>query len=390
MQAHGKFNIIFFVDSKLPKINKVAPEDGDIVHGTLFTVEYDEDFLQSIALYWRENTSVIWNIEYNNSCPSGKKQKCSFNLDLNNHSGEYIVFYFNISDIISHTASGINKILIDSDAPVFVNINSPLEGQNYSDKRVLFDITLDGEVESLDYIGYEEENPKWNRLCRNCESYNKTKSLKDGQHNVTFMAIDQAGNNQIFNVSFLVDSKKPKINKISPEDGSVVQGTIFIVEYDEDFLQKVELFGTNGTGDFIAVSNSCPSGKKQSCSFDINLSSYDGSSVSFYFNISDSINTIMSEINTIFIDDTSPILTVNSPLNGANYTKSSILFNINISENALLEYKADTDTRWRKLCSDCSMYNQTKSFVKGLHTVKIRSTDRAENIDEETISFEVV
>jgi len=81
------------------------------------------------------------------------------------------------------------------------------ENANY-ERRVQFNMIVSEDV-TLEYIDYFDTNPRWRRLCSNCDEYGdsrtKTKSFKRGLHNVEIRAVDKAGNSDTEQISFNVD-----------------------------------------------------------------------------------------------------------------------------------------------------------------------------------------
>jgi len=118
--------------------------------------------------------------------------------------------------------------------PLTLTINSPINNSNHSEKRILLDIQTNEEVENLKYKDLEDNNPKLRRLCRDCNKYNRTKTFKDGPHNLLIQAITDDDEILATNqVSFFIDSKEPKIYDFAPEDGNVIPGSLFEIEYTE-------------------------------------------------------------------------------------------------------------------------------------------------------------
>jgi len=92
--------------------------------------------------------------------------------------------------------------------------------------------------------------------------YNKSKSFKDGEHDLIIRATDYAGNDQEEIISFTIDSKLPKVKRMEPRKGKYGNGT-FYIKYQEDFLQYIKLYyKENSAEDYTMVSKEeCPSGK---------------------------------------------------------------------------------------------------------------------------------
>ncbi|MBI2498818.1 hypothetical protein HYV88_01090 [Candidatus Woesearchaeota archaeon] len=54
------------------------------------------------------------------------------------------------------------------------------------------------------YYDLNSTRPRWISLCRNCNSYNKKKSFRTGEHNLIIMASDKASNSDQEMISFFI------------------------------------------------------------------------------------------------------------------------------------------------------------------------------------------
>lgn len=291
--------------------------------------------------------------------------------------------------------SGLSwKFTINLTAAFNLTVHSPLNWSLYNSKRVRFNITTTKEVEKIEYINWIERRPRWKRLCRRCDEYGfsrkKTKTLKEGWNNITIRATGEFGNVEA-NITLFIDSKKPRISRTRPRRNSVINGSEFYIKYTEDNLQEIILFWNPNK-----TLENCTSGRNQECITSANLSDFDGQWIKYWFEVSDQINTEESRKTRVFVDTTLPVLTVSSPVNGADHTSRKVPFNLTVSEDVTLEYRDNSarKPRWRRLCSRCDGYGdekriRTKSFKKGHHDIEIRATDKAGNSDIKELSFDI-
>ena len=263
----------------------------------------------------------------------------------------------------------------------------------YDNRKINFNITTTKEVEEISYINRNDNKPRWEKLCSNCDEYGfnkkKTKRVREGENNLTFMAVDKFGDEREVNVLIFVDSKKPKISNTFPKKNSVVNGSFFSVKYIESDIKNVKLVFNPE----INLSG-CLSGRNQECSTSADLSLYDNQTIEYHFEISDSISTTISKNVSVKVDTTSPVLTILIP-NETEYGRK-VPFNITISEEVKLEYLDELEFKptWRNLCRNCAEYGylkvKEKSFKKGSHDLLIRAIDEAGNADIKNVSFSVV
>ena len=271
------------------------------------------------------------------------------------------------------------------------NVLSPKNGDIFSDKRVEINIvSLGGEA---DYMKYSDNDGAIRTLCRNCDSYDRRKTFRDGFHELKIFGLFGIGEID-YNINFTVDSTKPRISRTEPKRNSVINGSEFYIKYTEDNLQNITLFyGTNQTTKY-----NCTAGRNQECIFsEVDLTGYKNQWIEYYFEVTDVARTVQSKKTRVLVDTTSPILTVNMPKDtDINETYGrKVPFNMTVTEDVLLEYidNSDVKPRWRRLTSNNDEYGsirtKIKSFKRGLHNIQIRATDKAGNSDIKKINFEV-
>jgi len=376
-------NISLFVDTVSPQIFATSPNNNAFISSGNFSITYKELNLNSVNLYYKPNTSLIYsNISLlcNSSTSLNSNQDCSAIVDLSPYNGAAINYYFTISDGLHLTSSSLKNFTADTLIPA-INIISP-ESANYSIRRVRIDMQTD----SLSTMAYVDNFTEV-ALCNSCSSYNNTKSFKDSLHNITFIITDKAGNKNNVSLNFFVDSRAPRIRKTSPLNNKFSNGN-FSIQYTESNLSKARLFYyTNPLALTEVILPSCLSGKNQDCSASLDMSAYENQIVSFFFNISDSVRETESRINNVTIDTISPASAIISPAN-ATYSSSSVLLNITSTENSFISY-SDNNGIFKVLCSSCSSILSTKFFDEGSHYLTIKTIDKANNIDLKTVSFSV-
>src|SRR3989344_6926120 len=91
------------------------------------------------------------------------------------------------------------------------------------------------------------------------------------------------------------------------------------------------------------------------------------------------------------IDQESPELVVNSPVDGEVYNSRSIPFDITSNEPVSLYYIDNVDGRgrWRRMYSSTMSYSRILSFKDGLNNITIKGTDKKGNVVEVIRAFYV-
>ena len=288
---------------------------------------------------------------------------------------------------LTQGCTGTGNGSIDSEPPV-LTVNSPTDYTYYSGRAVPFSVSANEEV---DIYYYDNINGRgvWTRVCTDCFSWDGARNFNEGFNNITIKATDVMGHSSYQTVVFSVDSKKPKIKKTYPPKNEFVSSE-FTVEYDEENVKEVMFY----YGASQQQLNGCPSGKKQQCSIDVDLSAYDGQLIEYWFTIKD-IADALTESKHVFVnvDETYPV--INNP--GSIYAISGryAYFNISVTElnfDELSYYDhSDTSPRWRKLCSRLreDLCKVKKSFREGHHLLDIQITDKAGNSIGQSIEFDI-
>lgn len=389
----GYQTIHILVDAKKPRITKTLPRSGDYVSDT-FTIYYSETNLESIELYYQEQGDTAYKKMTKTDCPSGDSQECQFIID-DLKQGE-VKYYFVVKDKANTVTSSESTVIVDTVDPN-IELNKPqsqgytlgIQDENtpvYPSRSVDFDVQVDEEV-TLEYIDYQDLRPRYLRLCSRCTGYDRSRSFSEGFHDLTIRAADNAGNTDEISLSFMVDSRQPRIIRTYPSSRDYGNGE-FIVEYTEDNLKSITLFYIpEGYADYAdMIRFDCPSGDNQECTF--NVEGLPQGELTYYFEIRDKASVVYSRDSTITIDTVAPELTDNNPLSGT-LESNTVDFDFSISEEVTLEYIDNTDARprYRRICSRCTEYQRTRYFSTGSHELTIMATDEAGNSDTITQSF---
>lgn len=270
----------------------------------------------------------------------------------------------------------------------YIEIHSP-KNKTYDQRRILVNASV---MNKSKYIYTSLNGERFSRACSDCNSAVYTDYAREGSNELRIMAMNYDGSSFSSSMNFFVDTKKPTISKVVPENKEYSKGiTRFSIKYTEDNLENMSVFyGASALNEFVMPD--CPSGRYQECFADIDLSSYDGKQVQYYFVVRDQVHNVSSTINTIFIDNKVPVVTVSSPeakppVFQGLYTTRRIPLTVNVSENVeRLEMSIDWG-RFSRLCGNCNYYNRVRSFDEGKHTLTIKATDKAGNEGYAEVQF---
>jgi len=279
---------------------------------------------------------------------------------------------------------GENGTEVDGTPPV-ITFTSPLDNGLYTKRAVALIFTINEEADVF-YTDLDDGRGKWTRVCQDCTSYGNSRSFNEGLNQIQFKIIDAAGNEAYKNISFFVDSKKPKISKTEPKKG-FANGD-FYVQFTEENPKTLTLdYGNLVTGfrsSNVDLTSCILERGRTYCNININLGDYDGEQMDYWFNITDIAgNLFQSKPNTVEIDKTSPVVNV------MNYTidKTKVTFNFDVTETNfdVIEYQDNSESkpRWKTMCSrlkDDGTCTKRISLRTGEHDLSIQVVDEAGNI----------
>ncbi len=185
-------SVLFFVDSKKPVISYTYFRRNSYVNGT-FPIKYHEEYLKNITLNYSNNYFTKFD------CPSGRNKECIFEVDLSAYEGQEIEYNFIVCDSVRCVSSRLYSVKVDTIAPG-IEIFRPTEEAVYA-RYVPINISLTERTN----LKYSDNGGRFSTLCSRCNSYDRTKYFSRGYHNVTFMAVDEADNENYKSVTFNVE-----------------------------------------------------------------------------------------------------------------------------------------------------------------------------------------
>lgn len=280
--------------------------------------------------------------------------------------------------------------------PGAIDVFSPVQDALYTNRMVPINLSMSAEVS---YFKYTDNGGSLITLCRNCNEYGfsklKRKPFDDGFHNLTIMAIFEAGSVYEYR-NFIVDTKEPRITKTEPTKGFATGE--FSVEFQEK--NPTSLFFNYGN-DAVGLRNEqvnledcySPKRNKMRCDIEINLTDFDLQEIKYWFNITDILgNYDESKPRALNVDVSNPIINeFNYTINGRYITFFLNIIEPNFGKINYIDWNESTP-RWRLLCSKLKngICEKRKSFKLGEHNVSIEVLDEAGNSISERIEFNVV
>jgi hypothetical protein len=368
----------FFIDSRDPRLYTPEPRRG-FANGT-FTVKFREENPKELFLNYgngTDNRSAEVNLT---ACIEERnRRECEITVNLEEFDEQEIIYWFNMTDIAeNYDESRKTDLKVDYTNPKINNVTWTTDR-----RRVTFYINIT--EPNFDEVVYTE-NGRERRMCSRldegiCED---RKTFGDGDHNITIIVRDEAGNENSTKASFFIDSRKPRIYDTEPGRGFATGS--FKAEFREENPEELWLIYGNETdkkSKELNLSRCWQDRTRTICEEFVNLTEFDEQEITYWFNITDIVgNYDESRETEIFVDFTKPIL------NYFNFTtnRRRVTFRFNVTEPNFdeINYYDHTDgdrAKWRLLCSRLrnGYCDKIKTFRKGSHNLSIEIVDKAGN-----------
>jgi hypothetical protein len=280
-------------------------------------------------------------------------------------------------------------------------IEGPIDGAVYSDRRVLFDLSSD-ETVTLFYLDNINGRGRWKRIAANVDEISKMLRFKDGLNDITIKAIDRGDQETEIDITFRVDSKKPRIRRSYPKKG-FANGDFTVEIVEENPTELVLYYGDcDGVGcvgmreevlDETDIEEYCMNNGrgKHTCDISVDLDDYDEKEIQYRFELTDIAENVAISKRPIFLDvDISDPIVLNPDSfweQGVGRYNRYIYFDIEIDEPnfdelsyTYVDYRGRT--REKRLCSRLKEGRCTvkKSFRKGDQVLDVQVVDEAGNM----------
>lgn len=264
-----------------------------------------------------------------------------------------------------------------------LTVNNPLDGYKYNTRDIQLDLESD-EVSDFYVTKNVYTETGWRRLCSNSLTCDQSFRFSEGENSILIKAVNNEDQTDLEQVSFLIDTKSPRISRTSPRRNSVVKGDEFTVKYTEMATETVTLYyGGDLQGISSVQKSDCPSGRNVECEFgSVDLSAYDGDMIEYWFEIEDEAGNIeQSRRIVVEADTTAPVSHFfDYEVQGRGV---EFVFEIEDKNFDQITYIDGRDIRpsEKRLCSRlkngrCSL---RKSFRRGSHQLDIYVYDEAGN-----------
>jgi len=286
---------------------------------------------------------------------------------------------------------------IESNAPNLTLIG-PIADSIYSERYVyvIFNVSEPADVSYYDNINGRGQ---WTRVCSDCTLYNHERAFKEGLNNITFKAVDSSGQENLTEVSFFIDSKKPKVAKYLPKKG-FTNGEFYVEIHEMNPIELNISYGILGNykTQSVNLSECVPikgNSEKLACDVSVNLSNFSGQVITYWFSLKDIAGTVAeSKRPQLTVDIIPP--TINNPSSYWTKVGKYVYFNISVNETNFDEivYRDNSASRpnWRTLCSSLKNGFCVKKITlsQEMGTVDLQLVDDAGNAVGIPVTFSTI
>ncbi|NOR85256.1 hypothetical protein GQ473_04000, partial [archaeon] len=338
--------------------------------------------ISDVIFEYRENDTASWEI----ACVDSNYDayyNCSWDTMIGVQSDTYFVRVRandTLGNMGDYGASHTN-ITVDLTEP-YVLLNTPSNNTYFDMQDITFTFTpQDNVAETLNCSLYIDDVLN----DTNATSVNNTMTSFDvfgiieGNHNWSVSCFDEVGlqNSSLVN-NFVVDLTKPSVVLNVPENNTnITSGTVLDFSITDDNLNTSWWSNNSGVDNYTFTAP-----------FDVDTTGWLDGTV--YVNVwaNDSSGNVNVSLFLFVIDDTPPIITINSPLN-ITYNTTSIDLDVEFGEIINVSWYSLNGGLNQTLCSGLSSCNTGITALSGVNNITVYANDSLNNVNSSIVYFTV-
>ena len=387
----------FVVDNTQPVVSVVSPSAGDYVDGSYtFAVSAIDNLGIGAVVVQLTGPTTSMNVTFGFNAASGYWE---YTIDTSAwEEGAWTMqpFAYELSGRL-YTGASTVAFFVDNNAPWMV-ITAPTDGQVILSNSFDISVTATDGPFTIPVMIYRVGAGNWVALVAGAGNVWTTTwdttAVVDGEHVLTFAAMDNAGHVTIETVTVTVDNTDPTCMVAIPSDGEYLEGmvTFGIQAVDSLGVDSVDITftGIAGLGTVGATFNP-GSGYWEFTLDTTTVTDTDGSLIATATD-SSGRSTVAASVS-FRIDNNVPSLVIDTPMDGQiilNDTYDILVQADDVSFGLSpgdVEWRVDANT-WADMLADTDGWTAswfTSDFADGAHTLHFRVTDAVGHVTEATI-----
>jgi hypothetical protein len=366
----------FRVDNEPPAVAVSSPTNGSYLATKNVTIQFTATDNDSFTLECRMNGSIV--------TPCAPSSKAFTNLA----EGSW-TFVVKATDVGGNISTSQTQFTVDTVNPVTPTISQPTVNQYLRGSQVQVSGTAEANTK-VDLVLNTQPTPtSFTATVSPSGTWSRTfTGLADGAYNVTAQGRDLAENTSgVASRAFTIDNTAPAAVTIgSPTNGAEVKSITTVSGSGAEDGATVSVTASGNTTNTTALGDgtwslSLPAPLTIDGSYTIQARQTDKAG---------NIGPLSSV--TAKVDNVAPALTITSPTGGAYITSTTPDITFTTSDNNTLvgsECRVTTLGAPHNVYGACTSPWTTPVLTQGSHTVQVRSTDRAGNVTQKSVTFTV-
>ena len=351
----------FTIDNTAPTIILDSPADGsEIQSGTTIGLTVTDD-------------NTIHQVWYNWDHGSNATLASPYDIDTTGLSEGSHTLYVFADDEAGNEAQQTYTFIIDDTAPT-ITLNSPADNSQIQSGTNI-DLSV-SDTNTLDQTWYNWDHGSNQTL--NAPYDVSTTGLSEAAHTLYVFALDDAGNLRATTFSFIIDDTAPTISLNSPSDGSEIQSgtTIDLSVTDANTIYSVVYAWDSNANSTL------------NSPYDVDTTGLSEGTHQLHVYARDNAENWQSAVYSFIIDDTAPIITLNTPANESVIQSGSVI-DLSISDINTIDFSVYSWNGGSNNTLNSPYDVSTSGLSEGENILDVYSYDLAGNGRHKVYSFTI-
>jgi hypothetical protein len=387
--------VSFVVDNTRPVVMVVAPATSEYAEGayTFAVSAIDNLGLANVSVTITGSSSTK-DVALGYNAASGYYEWTTDTTTWNDGAYTIMPYATELSGRAYMGASAVS-FFVDNNAP-WMTINAPLDGEVILSDTYDITVTASDGPFAIPNVIYRVDEGIWTAMTSGpaniwANTWD-TSAVADGEHTLTFAAVDAAGHVSIQTITVIVDNTDPACMMSAPSAGQYLEGTVTFTVMASDGLgvAAVDLNFDGDGGQMNAAATYNPSSGYWEMVMDTTTMADGDYTVTAV--ATDTSGRMKEAASVDFsIDNNAPVVNVAEPMDGAVVTDGMFVIDVTATDEGFIldsdavEYSMDGGP-WMAITNttpdNWTMDMDVTGLTDGDHTVVVRATDAAGHVTE--------